>query len=62
MFMLIPNALYAFLISIFGSAFPCQDIIQQPRYSTPAQELQSDKNLLIAQPMELIDGGYSSKK
>jgi len=60
--MLIPNALYAFLISIFGSAFPCQDIMQPPRYSIPAEEMQTDKNLMIAQPMELIDGGYSSKK
>jgi hypothetical protein len=34
----------------------------QPRYSTPMQELRCDKNLLIAQPMELIDGGYASKK
>ena len=62
MFMIIPNALYAFLISIFGSAFPCQDIIQPPHYSIPVQELRNDKNLLIAQPMELIDGGYASKK
>lgn len=62
MFMIIPNALYAFLISIFGSAFPCQDIIQPLRYNTPAQEMRYDKNLLVAQPMELIDGGYASKK
>jgi hypothetical protein len=36
--------------------------MQPPRYSTPAQELRCDKNLLVAQPMELIDGGYASKK
>jgi len=62
MFMIFPQALYAFLISIFGPAFPCQDIIQPPRYSTPIQELRHDRDRLIAQPMELIDGGYSSKK
>lgn len=62
MFMIIPTALYAFLISIFGSAFPCQDIMQPPRYSVPVQELRNDKDLIVAQPMELIDGGYAAKK
>lgn len=62
MLMIIPQALYAFLISIFGPTFPCQDIINNPHYGNPAQELRAEKDFMIAQPLELIDGGYATKK
>ena len=62
MFMIFPQALYAFLISIFGPSFPYQDVMSQPRYSSPAQELRNDKDRMIAQPLELIDGSYDTKK
>jgi hypothetical protein len=62
MLMIFHQALYAFLISIFGSSFPCQEILSQPPYGNPAQELRGDKDQLIAQPLELIDGSYSTKK
>ena len=62
MFMIIPQALYAFIISIFGPTFPYQDCATLPWYSNPAQELRSDKDRMIAYPLELIDGSYSTKK
>jgi hypothetical protein len=60
--MIFPQALYAFLISIFGPTFPCEDLINRPYYSSPAQELRSEKDFMIARPMELIDGSYATKK
>jgi len=62
MFMIFQQALYAFLISIFGQSFPCQEVLSQPPYGNPAQELRNDKDRMIAQPLELIDGSYSTKK
>jgi len=62
MFMIFPQALYAFLFSIFGSAFPCQEMVRQPYYSTNVHELRIDRDIVVAQPMELIDGSYTAKK
>jgi len=62
MFMIFPQALYAFLFSIFGSTFPCQELYRPPSYSSNMHELRIDRDIVVAQPMELIDGSYSSKK
>ena len=62
MLIIFQQALYAFLISIFGPTFPCQDMISNPYYGRPAQELRADKDQMIARPMELIDGSYAVKK
>lgn len=62
MFMIFQQALYAFLISIYGPAFPCEEVFGQPPYGNPAQELRNDKDRMVAQPLELIDGSYSTKK
>ena len=62
MLLIFQQALYAFLISIYGPAFPCQDIFGQPPHRDPMQELCDDKDRMIAQPLELIDGSYSTKK
>jgi hypothetical protein len=60
--MIISGALLAFLLSIFGQSFPCQEIFFTPHKGNPAQELKADKDLLIARPLELIDGSYATKK
>jgi hypothetical protein len=62
MFMIFPQALYAFLFSIFGSAFPYQELYQPPSYSVNMHEVRIDRNIVVAQPMELIDGSYTAKK
>jgi len=62
MLLIFHQALYAFLISIFGPSFPCQEVFSQPPYGNPAQELRNDKDRMIAQPLELIDGSYATKK
>ncbi len=62
MLMIFPQILYAFLISIFSPMFPCQDVINNPNYGNAGQELRAEKDFMIAQPLELIDGGYTIKK
>ena len=60
--MIISGALLAFFISIFGQAFPCQDMFFSPRETKGMQEIHSDKGDMIVRPLELIDGAYATKK
>ena len=60
--MFFSEALIAFLISIFGPIFPYQDMFPAQKYCGMEGEFRAEKELLIAQPLELIDGAYSVKK
>ena len=60
--MMISGALLAFLISIFGQCFPCQDLYFNPRETKSVHEIHSDKGDMIVRPLELIDGAYATKK
>jgi hypothetical protein len=63
MIMLLPQALCAFLISIFGQAYPYHDDANNPYNNKPLHELRAEKdNHMIARPLELIDGSYAVKK
>ncbi|GEM_PF-2932606 len=63
MLMILPGAVMAFLISIFGPAFPFQELHNNPNYNKLMAELRPDeKELMAAHPLELIDGAYSAKK
>ena len=60
--MIISGALLAFLISIFGPAFPCQDLFFNPREGDAMKEIRVQKENMIIRPLELIDGAYATKK
>ena len=62
MIMIFHQALYAFLISIFGPTIPCQAVLDNPNFKHHGTEIRAEKDSMIARPMELIDGSYVVKK